>query len=169
MWVQSLGWEDPLEKEMATQSRFLSGEIPWGLEESDSHMPLLLNDRIRVYSQDKLFSFPLSPEPINPCHIAVSTAYLRLTPSVLRKSVLWLTCAGRGKCDADCPRREWRGCWAGKLSKLIGFDHSHVAESMFPEAHRPVFITYKGFRRITFSGIDTPQWSVMERFDQVKN
>ena len=27
--VQSLGWEDPLEKGMATQSSFLAWEIPW--------------------------------------------------------------------------------------------------------------------------------------------
>ena len=27
-WVQSLGWEDPLEKEMATQSGILAWEIP---------------------------------------------------------------------------------------------------------------------------------------------
>ena len=28
-WVQSLGWEDPLEKEMATHSSTLALEIPW--------------------------------------------------------------------------------------------------------------------------------------------
>ena len=28
-WVQSLGWEDPLEKEMATDSSILAWEIPW--------------------------------------------------------------------------------------------------------------------------------------------
>ena len=27
--VQSLGWEDPLEKGMATHSSFLAWEIPW--------------------------------------------------------------------------------------------------------------------------------------------
>ena len=27
--VQSLGWEDPLEKEMATYSSILAWEIPW--------------------------------------------------------------------------------------------------------------------------------------------
>ena len=30
--VQSLGWEDPLEKEMATHSRILAWEIPWTVE-----------------------------------------------------------------------------------------------------------------------------------------
>ena len=29
MWVHSLGWEDPLEKEMATYSTILAWEIPW--------------------------------------------------------------------------------------------------------------------------------------------
>ena len=28
-WVQSLGWEDPLEKEMATHSSILGWRIPW--------------------------------------------------------------------------------------------------------------------------------------------
>ena len=45
-WVQSLGWEDPLEKEMATHSSTLAWKIPqrdesgrlhspWGHEKSD--------------------------------------------------------------------------------------------------------------------------------------
>ena len=28
-WVLSLGWEDPLKKEMATHSNILAWEIPW--------------------------------------------------------------------------------------------------------------------------------------------
>ena len=28
-WVQSLGWEDPLEEEMATHSSILAWEMPW--------------------------------------------------------------------------------------------------------------------------------------------
>ena len=28
-WVRSLGWEDPLQKEMATQSSILAWRIPW--------------------------------------------------------------------------------------------------------------------------------------------
>ena len=44
-WVQSLGWEDPMEKEMATHTSILAWEIPgteepgglqsMGLQESD--------------------------------------------------------------------------------------------------------------------------------------
>ena len=29
MWVCSLGWEDPLEKGMATHSSIIAWEIPW--------------------------------------------------------------------------------------------------------------------------------------------
>ena len=29
MWVQSLGWEDPLRQKMATRSRVLSWKNPW--------------------------------------------------------------------------------------------------------------------------------------------
>ena len=32
MQAQSLGWEDPLEKEMATRSSILTWEIPWAEE-----------------------------------------------------------------------------------------------------------------------------------------
>ena len=31
-WVWSLGWEDPLEKGMATHSSFLAWKIPWSEE-----------------------------------------------------------------------------------------------------------------------------------------
>ena len=39
--IRSLGWEDPLEREMATQSSALAGEAlvsysPWGRKESDT-------------------------------------------------------------------------------------------------------------------------------------
>ena len=34
-WVRSLGWEDPLEKGMATHSSILAWRIPW-TEEPDS-------------------------------------------------------------------------------------------------------------------------------------
>ena len=38
LWVQSLVWEDPLDKEMATHSSILAWEIPW-TEEPASYMP----------------------------------------------------------------------------------------------------------------------------------
>ena len=35
-WVQSLGQEDPLEKEMATLSSILAWEVPWTVEPGGS-------------------------------------------------------------------------------------------------------------------------------------
>ena len=32
MWVQSLGWEDPLEQKMATHTRILAWKIQWTVE-----------------------------------------------------------------------------------------------------------------------------------------
>ena len=51
-WVQSLGWEDPLEKRMVTPSGDLAwripwtekpGRLPWGLKESDTTERLTLS------------------------------------------------------------------------------------------------------------------------------
>ena len=38
-WVRSLGWEDPLEKEMATRSSILAWRIPW-MEEPGGLQPM---------------------------------------------------------------------------------------------------------------------------------
>ena len=38
MWVQSLGWKDPLEEEMATHSRILAWRISWTEEPSRGSM-----------------------------------------------------------------------------------------------------------------------------------
>ena len=40
-WIQSLGQEDPLEKEMATHSSILAWEIPW-TEETGRLWPMAL-------------------------------------------------------------------------------------------------------------------------------
>ena len=37
IWVQSLGWEDPLEKGMATSSNILAWRIPWTEEPEGLH------------------------------------------------------------------------------------------------------------------------------------
>ena len=38
-WVRSLGWEDPLEKEMATHSSTLAWKIPWTEELGAGYCP----------------------------------------------------------------------------------------------------------------------------------
>ena len=45
--VPSLGWEDPLEKEMATHSSVLAWRIPW-TEEPDELQSMGLQNRTRL-------------------------------------------------------------------------------------------------------------------------
>ena len=45
MWVQPLGQEDPLEKEMATHSSILAWEIPW--TEEPGGLQSLRSQRLR--------------------------------------------------------------------------------------------------------------------------
>ena len=61
-WVRSLGWEDPLEKEMATHSSILAWRIPWteelgglqcmGRKESDMTEPLHFTSLLRDWNEN---------------------------------------------------------------------------------------------------------------------
>ena len=54
MWVQSLGWEDPLEKGMATNSSLLAWRIPWTEEPGGLQSPdckeLNMTERLRTHA-----------------------------------------------------------------------------------------------------------------------
>ena len=54
-WVQSLGWEDPLEKEMVTLSSILARRIPW--TEEPGRLQSMVSQRVR---QDWATSLSLS-------------------------------------------------------------------------------------------------------------
>ena len=43
-WLQSLGWEDPLEKGKATHSSILTWRIPWTTEHGVTKSPTRLSD-----------------------------------------------------------------------------------------------------------------------------
>ena len=43
-WVRSLGWEDPLEKEMAAHSSILAWKIPWTAE--SGRLPSMGSQRV---------------------------------------------------------------------------------------------------------------------------
>ena len=63
-WVQSLGQEDPLEKEMATHSSTLAWKIPWTerpgrLAHGIAKSRTLLNDFTFFFSSKKQTSFNL--------------------------------------------------------------------------------------------------------------
>ena len=54
-WVRSLGWEDPLEKEMAAHSSSLAWEIPW--TEEPGGLQSMGSQRVR---HDRVDSTPRS-------------------------------------------------------------------------------------------------------------
>ena len=56
MWVQALGLEDPLEKEMATHSSSLAWKIPWTEEPvglQSTGLQRVEHDRMTEYSHNK--------------------------------------------------------------------------------------------------------------------
>ena len=54
-WVQSLGWEDPLEKGMATHSSILAWRIPWT---EVGYSPWARKESDRTEQLALLFFFP---------------------------------------------------------------------------------------------------------------
>ena len=87
-WVRSLGWEDPLEKEMATYSSIPAWRIPWmeepgGLQSTGSQ-------RVR---HDWVTSLSLSPEISfwAPKSLQMVTAAMKLKDSYSLEEKLWPT------------------------------------------------------------------------------
>ena len=54
-WVQSLGWEDFLEEEMATHSRILAWKIPWTEEPGRATVHGVAKSRTRLSDLTFLF------------------------------------------------------------------------------------------------------------------
>ena len=48
-WIQSLGWEDPLERGKATHSSILAWRIPWSVQ-SMGHKELDMTERLPLHS-----------------------------------------------------------------------------------------------------------------------
>ena len=76
--VQSLGWEDPLEEEMATHSSILDGKIPW-TEESCG--PQSIGSQKAAHDSEYAYSMYFQPvqelflPPFNRGPIAASSGY----------------------------------------------------------------------------------------------
>ena len=68
IWVQSLGWEDPLEKGMATHSSFLAWKIPW--TEEPGGLQSVGSQRVRQSWAANTFTFtcPKKHEEITKNH-----------------------------------------------------------------------------------------------------
>ena len=55
-WVRSLGWEDALEKVMATHSSILAWRIPW--TEEPGGLQSIVFQRVRPNRATNIFTFP---------------------------------------------------------------------------------------------------------------
>ena len=74
-WVLSLGWEDPLEKGMATHFRILPWRIPWTEEPGG-----LLSTGLQRVGHDcvtNTFTFMLDRVPNRALHIATKESKLK--------------------------------------------------------------------------------------------
>ena len=93
MWVQSLGWEDPLEKKMAIYSSVLTWEIPWTEEPGREQLGLqrLGNDQCthtHNVKQNKTSSLVLKESTTRgerPCNSIIHNAVHK----VVHRIVLW--------------------------------------------------------------------------------
>ena len=91
-WVRSLGWEDPLEKEMATPPIFLPGKShgqrslvgysPWGSKESDTTEWLHFKDQ--TYSHNLHFKITGLARRFNPETVLRQDTLLLYNPKACR-------------------------------------------------------------------------------------
>ena len=106
-WVRSLGWEDPLEKEMAIHSRTIAWKIPWteepgGLQSMGSqrveHDWVSLTDKHDKYNRvyflrkfNKLAPIPYTLSAMWPCHFSIKNWSMFLFLFLfLKASVGWM-------------------------------------------------------------------------------
>ena len=79
-WVRSLGWEDPLEEDMAAHSSILAQKIPWMEEagglQSIGGEELDTTERLHFISHTVLFQEIITPTP----HLPVTNFPRPLTP-----------------------------------------------------------------------------------------
>ena len=130
-WVQSLDWEDPLEKEMATHSSFLAWRIPW--TEEPGGLQSLGSQRVRHnwvmrldHSVSHLVVFwiwhlPSCLEHSTSCLTSSSSGVPR--PAIVRMTVWWtFTTPLRSFGDPYCVsarRLEWPPC-------CVTINHPHL-------------------------------------------
>ena len=118
-WVQSLGWKDPLEKEVATRSSFLAWRIPWTEElggpssmgsQRIGYMTKQLTHYLMSSSPKPFLYYCTSPERLK-SHLAERTPGRILVCAQSENSkhrVMWrLLTHGKLQCAAVITQRGW--------------------------------------------------------------
>ena len=104
-WVQSLGWEDPLEKEMATCSSILAWKIPWSEEPAGlqvcrfpksqtwlSDLTFTFNFIKKIF-WSKLTTFTILDLQVKFCCVILVVVLRFIVPTVSYTSFLQVCCA----------------------------------------------------------------------------
>ena len=73
-WVQSLGWEDPLEKGLATHSSILTWRIPW--TEEPGGLQSMGSQKVRLDGMTNTFTFILENVNSTGVHIVACIVFL---------------------------------------------------------------------------------------------
>ena len=84
-WVQSLGWEDPLEKGAATLSSILAWRIPWTVELGRLYSP---------WGHKELYTTDLLSHTHTHTHTQFSMRHCSVTKLRLKKGLRAVTNAG---------------------------------------------------------------------------
>ena len=87
MQVQSLGWEDPLEREMATHSNILAWEIPWTEEPGGLQSMGSLKSLTQLSNSATMTTTYICPLPLKPPSHATPLGH-QSAPSSLCNTVL---------------------------------------------------------------------------------
>ena len=69
IWVGSLGWEDPLEKGMATHSGTLAWKIPW--MEKPGGLQFMRSQELDTTEQPHFTSLQCSAQPLITLHFSI--------------------------------------------------------------------------------------------------
>ena len=136
--VRSLGWEDPLEKEMATHSRTLAWNIPW-MEKPGRLQSMGSQRRARSREREKMqetrfviccTTLFLSPKIINKICVI---GYLWNSEERKRRVLPWVSMAQNGGSSCKRSRRMTKGSWQQeKLQRLVRLLQGRMGIVDFP-------------------------------------
>ena len=137
-WIQSLGWEDPLEKGTSTHSRILAWRIPW-----DCTVPWVAKSRTRLSD----FHFPSRWLPIFTLIFSLVSTFHFLSSHIT--FIDWqLITTGRWVKYSKSPPYESSSCKLSKMWMCIWFQ----------QRTRPCAISVRGERRCSSPSVYQGWW-----------
>ena len=144
-WVQSLGWEDPLEKEKATHSNILAWRIPWGHKESDTSESLSLSLFTEMEPRSPtLQADSLPAEPQGKPRILERVAYPFSSRSSQPRNWTRVSCIAGGFFTS----------WATREAKNTGVGSLSLLQRIFPTQgpNRGLLLCRQSLHQLNYQG-----------------